>query len=77
MPTYRSSKRRFVNSRHHRDREATRCRPPRVPATVLDFLRALPEDTLVRTCSDIGHPSFWLGPGRRYYCLCEEHCYVD
>jgi hypothetical protein len=48
-----------------------------VPQVVLDFIRALPRRVRVKTCDSLGHPSFWLGSGCRYVCLCGECEYHD
>ena len=71
------SRSKFRNSRGHRDKNGERCKPPRVPSVLREFLRALPESVLEDTCEHLGHPSFWLGPGYRYRCICDQVTYHD
>lgn len=74
--TFRSDSK-FRHSRSHRDKDCECCKPPRVPSILRDFLQALPESVLEKTCGQLGHPSFWLGPGFRYRCVCNQIWYHD
>ena len=72
------SKRRFVHDPEHRTKRGEgRAQAPKVPEILLDLLHALPPTILETTCGELGHPSFWLAPGFRYRCLCEEVVYHD
>lgn len=69
---------RFINDPEHGDRPGTpKCIPCELPETLLEFLRALPESVVKQTCSSIGHPSLFLGPGYRYKCICDDYWYHD
>jgi hypothetical protein len=69
---------RFVNHAEHRDKSGEpECNPPEVPKLILDLLEIIPHEEVSAACDIMGHPSFWLGPGYRYFCVCGEFAYHD
>ena len=70
--------RKFCHDPAHADRPGTPpCRPAVVPKPILDLLERIPEEQVTAACDGMGHPSFWLGPGYRYRCVCGEVTYKD
>ena len=62
----------------HQDKPGERqCTPFAVPEALLYVIEHMPRRLLVKLCGEQGHPSFWLGLGYRYYCLCGKMTYHD
>ena len=51
------------------------CTGPEVPKLIIELLERIPHEEVAAACDAMGSPSFWLGPGARWRCICGEITY--